>query len=48
MEQFDPYWICNHSDDEGRYSYRNQPAMAKWNLERFMNAISPLIELEYV
>jgi uncharacterized protein YdiU (UPF0061 family) len=46
MEQFDPYWICNHSDDEGRYSYRNQPAMAKWNLERFMNAISPLIELE--
>lgn len=23
MEDFDPNFICNHSDDQGRYSYEN-------------------------
>lgn len=27
MDVFDPMHICNHSDEEGRYSYKNQPAM---------------------
>ena len=24
--------ICNHTDEEGRYAYNNQPYIARWNL----------------
>lgn len=43
MEAFDPGHICNHSDHQGRYSYRNQPAIAQWNLYRLGDAMLPLI-----
>lgn len=33
MDYFEKHCICNHTDDEGRYSYNNQPHIAKWNLE---------------
>lgn len=33
MDYFQKHCICNHSDIEGRYSYNNQPHIAKWNLE---------------
>jgi uncharacterized protein YdiU (UPF0061 family) len=29
-------YICNHSDHQGRYAYNQQPAVALWNLERFL------------
>jgi uncharacterized protein YdiU (UPF0061 family) len=32
MEEFQREYICNHSDDEGRYSFANQPFIARWNL----------------
>lgn len=32
LEKYDPNYICNHSDTEGRYSYQNQPQIAWWNL----------------
>lgn len=32
MERFEPTWINNHSDSEGRYVYQNQPSIAHWNL----------------
>jgi len=38
--------VCNHTDVEGRYSYTNQPSVAKWNLERLMTALSPLCSIE--
>lgn len=43
MEAFDAGHICNHSDHHGRYSYRNQPAVAQWNLYRLADALLPLI-----
>jgi uncharacterized protein YdiU (UPF0061 family) len=43
MEAFDPGHICNHSDHQGRYSYRNQPHVAQWNLYRLADALLPLI-----
>jgi uncharacterized protein YdiU (UPF0061 family) len=43
MEAFDPGHICNHSDHQGRYSYRNQPSVAQWNLYRLGDALLPLI-----
>ena len=38
--------ICNHTDQFGRYSFENQPQIAKWNLQAFMMALSPLSDTE--
>ena len=38
--------ICNHTDVEGRYSFANQPQIAKWNLQALMMALSPLSTIE--
>ncbi len=43
MEAFDAGHVCNHSDHQGRYSYRNQPQVAQWNLYCLADALSPLI-----
>ena len=43
MEAFDAGHICNHSDTHGRYTYRNQPHVAQWNLYRLADAFLPLI-----
>ncbi|KAM3142216.1 hypothetical protein pb186bvf_005625 [Paramecium bursaria] len=39
MEYFDKNYICNHSDNEGRYSYTNQPAICQWNLKKLAAAL---------
>jgi uncharacterized protein YdiU (UPF0061 family) len=44
MEAYDPDFICNHSDEMGRYSFINQPAIAHWNLRALAVALSSLIE----
>jgi uncharacterized protein YdiU (UPF0061 family) len=52
MERFEPTWINNHSDSEGRYVYQNQPSIAHWNLWVWlgqllkMNAVDPLVTKE--
>jgi uncharacterized protein YdiU (UPF0061 family) len=38
--------ICNHTDQNGRYSFSNQPQIAKWNLHSLMKALSPLTTIE--
>lgn len=43
MDDFNIDHICNHSDHQGRYSYRNQPRIAHWNLYALAQAISPLL-----
>lgn len=43
MEAFDAGHICNHSDTHGRYTFRNQPHVAQWNLYRLADAFLPLI-----
>lgn len=42
MDEFDMGHVCNHSDDGGRYSYKNQPAVGLWNLNRLLEALQPL------
>ena len=32
LDQFDREHICNHSDEQGRYSYHRQPDILQWNL----------------
>ena len=44
MEAFDAGHICNHSDSRGRYTYRNQPAVAQWNLYCLADAFQPLLK----
>jgi len=38
--------VCNHTDVNGRYSFTNQPAVAKWNLQSLMKALSPLTTMD--
>jgi uncharacterized protein YdiU (UPF0061 family) len=43
MEAFDPNHICNHTDQQGRYSYANQPQIGHWNCYALGQALLPLI-----
>ena len=43
MENYDPGYICNHSDHNGRYAYDQQPQIALWNLSALAQALSPLV-----
>ena len=43
LDEYDPEYICNHSDETGRYSFDSQPDIGMWNLTRFATAISPLV-----
>lgn len=46
MENYDPGYICNHSDPRGRYAYDQQPQIGLWNLACLAHALSPLIAKE--
>ncbi len=43
MEAFDSQHICNHTDQQGRYSYANQPQIGHWNCFALGQALLPLI-----
>jgi len=43
LDQFDPGYICNHSDNQGRYAWARQPSVAFWNLHALAQALLPLI-----
>jgi len=43
LETYDPHFICNHSDHEGRYAFDQQPGIGLWNLSRLADALSSLI-----
>jgi len=45
MERFDPDFICNASDDGGRYTYAKQPEICKWNLGKFAEAIGAAVPI---
>jgi uncharacterized protein YdiU (UPF0061 family) len=44
LDAFDPHHVCNHSDDQGRYSYARQPGVAFWNLHALAQALLPLVD----
>jgi uncharacterized protein YdiU (UPF0061 family) len=44
LERYDSNYICNHSDDEGRYSFGNQPYIAQWNLSKLMQTFTPFVD----
>ncbi|TWC63612.1 YdiU family protein [Herbaspirillum sp. SJZ099] len=43
MEAFDARHICNHTDQQGRYSYQMQPRIGQWNCFALGQAMLPLV-----
>ena len=46
LDDYQPDYICNHSDYQGRYSFENQPMIGLWNLNRLAHALSGLMTTE--
>jgi uncharacterized protein YdiU (UPF0061 family) len=46
LDDFDAHFICNHSDDQGRYSFSNQMPIGQWNLSALAQALTPFISVE--
>jgi serine/tyrosine/threonine adenylyltransferase len=44
MNAYDPATVFSSIDRFGRYAYRNQPAIAQWNLARFAEALLRLLD----
>ena len=46
MEDYIPSYVCNHSDHQGRYAFKNQPYIGLWNCSALGHALSCLISEE--
>jgi uncharacterized protein YdiU (UPF0061 family) len=48
LDEYNPGFICNHSDHHGRYSFQNQPDIGYFNLRCLAQALSPLVTPEQI
>ncbi len=46
LDDYNPEFICNHSDHTGRYAFNQQPSIGLWNCNALAHALSPLIPIE--
>lgn len=46
LDDYQPDFICNHSDYQGRYAFNNQPTIGLWNLNRLAHALSGLLSVD--
>ncbi|MDB4072801.1 YdiU family protein [Gammaproteobacteria bacterium] len=46
MEDYLPSYVCNHSDHQGRYAFKNQPYIGLWNCSALGHALSSIISEE--
>ncbi len=46
LDIYDKDYVCNHTDREGRYSFKNQPGIAYWNLQQLAKALSPIVNYD--
>jgi uncharacterized protein YdiU (UPF0061 family) len=46
LDIYNPDFICNSSDINGRYSFKNQPSIGLWNLNALATAFTTLIPSE--
>jgi uncharacterized protein YdiU (UPF0061 family) len=44
VEAYEPGFICNHSDENGRYAFDRQPTIGLWNCHALAQALSSLID----
>jgi uncharacterized protein YdiU (UPF0061 family) len=45
LDDYEPNFICNHSDYQGRYAFDKQPYIGLWNLSALAQAFSTLVPL---
>jgi len=43
LDDYDKDYVCNHTDRDGRYSFKNQPGIAHWNLGQLAVALSSIV-----
>ena len=43
LDEYNPRFVPNHSDDMGRYDFQNQVNIGLWNLDKLASALKPLI-----
>lgn len=46
VEEFNPGFICNHSDETGRYAFDQQARIGYWNLAALGNSLTSFIPVE--
>ena len=46
LDDYQSHYICNHTDKDGRYSFKGQVGIGHWNLQRLAMALSPLMNHE--
>ena len=46
LDDYDKDYVCNHTDRDGRYSFKNQPGIAHWNLQQLAKALSPIMNFD--
>ncbi|MDQ6925317.1 MAG: YdiU family protein [Candidatus Eremiobacteraeota bacterium] len=44
VETYEPGFICNHTDESGRYAFDRQPTIGLWNCHALAEALSSLVE----
>ncbi|WP_419237536.1 protein adenylyltransferase SelO [Photobacterium leiognathi subsp. mandapamensis] len=44
LDDYNPSFICNHSDYSGRYAFNQQPSIGLWNLSALGYALAPIID----
>jgi uncharacterized protein YdiU (UPF0061 family) len=44
VEAYEPGFVCNHSDEGGRYAFDRQPTIGLWNCHALAEALSSLIQ----
>ncbi|TRY33985.1 YdiU family protein [Aliiglaciecola sp. M165] len=48
LDNFEPGYICNHSDHQGRYAFDQQPGVALWNLNALAHAFTPYMSIDEI
>jgi uncharacterized protein YdiU (UPF0061 family) len=43
LDDYNPGFVCNHSDRGGRYAFHRQPEIGHWNLHALAEALLPLM-----
>ncbi|WP_298607762.1 YdiU family protein [uncultured Thiothrix sp.] len=43
LDVYDPGFICNHTDQAGRYAFDQQPSIGLWNLNALAHTFLPLL-----
>ncbi|PHR54229.1 MAG: hypothetical protein COA44_13950 [Arcobacter sp.] len=46
LDNYDPHFVCNHTDTQGLYSFSGQVGAAHWNLDMLARTLSPLMKYE--